>query len=156
MVQILSRKADVMPFANTFYKLEGKDLVATGTPDDFTATATITIEPAPTSITYNESTGVYTAPAGSRVTVTLSSSGTGKGRASVSGGGGGASTSWNGLEEDGFSDNDSYQFNMPSSESVTFSSDHLEIFGSSDSRVTITNNQGGTESFIVEKIGGIP
>ena len=35
MVQILSRKADVMPFANTFYKLEGKDLVATGTPDGF-------------------------------------------------------------------------------------------------------------------------
>ncbi|WP_289061813.1 ATP-binding cassette domain-containing protein [uncultured Zobellia sp.] len=35
MVQILSRKADVMPFANTFYKLEGKDLVVTGTPDGF-------------------------------------------------------------------------------------------------------------------------
>ncbi|MBU2974027.1 ATP-binding cassette domain-containing protein [Zobellia sp. B3R18] len=35
MVQILSRKADVMPFANTFYKLEGKDLVAKGTPDGF-------------------------------------------------------------------------------------------------------------------------
>ncbi|WP_400072483.1 immunoglobulin-like domain-containing protein [Zobellia russellii] len=109
------------------------------------------------TITYNSTTGVYTAPAGSRVMVTLRSQGAGKGNATVSGGGGSASTSWNGRNDtDEFSEIDSYEFTMPPSGSVTFSSNHREIFGDSDSRVTITNNQGGAEGFTVEKNGGIP
>ncbi|CAM4346963.1 Ig-like domain-containing protein [Zobellia nedashkovskayae] len=111
--------------------------------------------PPPATITYNESTGVYTAPAGSTVTVTLRSYGTGKGNASVSGGGS-ADTSWNKSGSIEFTETDFYEFDMPSSGNVTFSSSHMEIIATSQSSVTIENDEGATKSFTVVKNNGIP
>ncbi len=107
------------------------------------------------TITYNESTGVYTAPGGSRVTVTLRSYGAGKGNASVSGGGS-AYTSWNGSDSTEFTETDFYEFDMPSSGNVTFSSSHMEIIPTSQSSVTIENDEGATKSFTLVKNNGIP
>ncbi|OWW25106.1 hypothetical protein B4Q04_11215 [Zobellia sp. OII3] len=127
--------------------------------DNHNATATdqVTVTVNPSTISYDPLTGVYKAPAGSRVTVTLRSDGTGKGNATVSGGGGSAGTSWNGRDEtEEFSQMDTYEFTMPPSGRVTFSSNHRQIFGSSNSRVIIGNNQGPSKGFTVAVNGGIP
>ncbi|WP_165750494.1 Ig domain-containing protein, partial [Cellulophaga sp. Z1A5H] len=86
-------------------------------------------QPAP-SVTFDPTTGVYTAPAGSTVTVNLTTQGVGKGNAwvnivEISSN---INTSWNGLEDEMFLESDTDSFIMPASGVVTFEGNHFDTF----------------------------
>ncbi|MFI8604322.1 Ig-like domain-containing protein, partial [Cellulophaga baltica] len=98
-------------------------------------------------ITFDPTTGVYTAPAGSTVTVYLDTQGVGKGSAWVNilESSLNINTSWNGLEDEMFLESDTDSFIMPASGVVTFEGNHFDTFNFSfgSSNVNIFNNQGG-------------
>jgi len=138
------------------YNSPGEYTVTLTVSDDdlsHTSSLVITVRPA---TTFDTATGLYTAPAGSTVTVTLHSNGTGKGRAEVGAGPLSLTTAWNGGEHDAFSENDSHYFTMPPSGEIYFSGSHRETYGSSDSNVTINNNQGPSQGFYMDKDEKIP
>ncbi|MDT7830507.1 PKD domain-containing protein [Pricia sp. S334] len=138
------------------YNSPGEYIVTLTVSDDdlsHTSSLVITVRPA---TTFDAATGLYTAPAGSTVTVTLHSKGTGKGRAEVGAGPLSLTTAWNGGEHDTFSENDSHYFTMPPSGEIYFSGSHRETYGSSDSNVTMSNNQGPSQGFYMDKDEKIP
>uniref|UniRef100_UPI00261F9034 hypothetical protein n=1 Tax=uncultured Maribacter sp. TaxID=431308 RepID=UPI00261F9034 len=121
------------------------------------ATSIITVQAA-AIITFDPSTGVYTAPAGSIVTVELQSFGAGKGRATISAG---AflmlNTIWNVGDTTSFFDSDDGTFVMPPSGVVTFTGNHLDIISNSTSTVQISNSLQTTNiSFTMDANQGMP
>ncbi|ADV51007.1 hypothetical protein Celal_3758 [Cellulophaga algicola DSM 14237] len=108
----------------------------------------VIVNPQPiTSVTFDLATGEYTAPAGSIVTVILYSEGSEKGNASVDVHTLSLNTAWNENEGEAFVEIEEGDFIMPLSGVVFFTGNHLEILGSSESYVTINNNEGPTMYF---------
>ncbi|SDE23050.1 protein of unknown function [Pricia antarctica] len=98
-----------------------------------------TVEVTPLVTSFNPSTGIYRAPAGTTVTVTLSSGGSGSGTGSASGGGGSANTCWGGTGT-GCGSTDSYTFIMPASGQVSFTANHYGGGSSNSTQLTIASN----------------
>ncbi len=104
-----------------------------------------------TPITFNSSTGEYTAPAGSNVTLFMYSAGTGgKGTARVSVDGSYLLlNSWNTLDTgENFYETAESSFTMPETGSVIISGTHFDSSDSnSESYVTISNDEGSSKYF---------
>ncbi len=98
-----------------------------------------TVEVTPLVTSFDPSTGIYRAPAGTTVTVTLSSGGSGSGTGSASGGGGSASTCW-GSSGTGCRSTDSYTFIMPASGQVSFTANHSGGGSSNSTQLAIASN----------------
>ena len=97
--------------------------------------ASITIE---RITSFNRTTGVYSAPAGSLVEVSIASGGDGSGMGVIDGGGDFATSCWGGATCFG---GDNYTFIMPGSGSVSFTASHNADSGTSNSTaITIVSN----------------
>ncbi|MBO0593403.1 hypothetical protein I2486_18555, partial [Cellulophaga sp. E16_2] len=105
-----------------------------------------------TEISFDPSTGIYTAPAGSTVTINASLV-TEEGLSSISLSD--STTSllilWPGWEAD--SNNVSGTISMPTNEIIIFTGTHN---GAGSTLVTINNDQGASESFIMDVDNGMP
>lgn len=123
----------------------------------------ITVEAPVPSITFNQTTGRYTAPAGSLVDVNITTLAYGKGSVSLKvhtqGAEGGSALlvpslgySWNIPDGDSINPIDSGSFTMPANGEVYFSGTHVDIIdssGASSTSVIINNNQGPSQSAIM-------
>ncbi|WFO16753.1 Ig-like domain-containing protein [Cellulophaga baltica 4] len=117
----------------------------------------VNVNPQPLpSVTFDLSTGIYTAPSGSTVTVTLRSEGMGKGLANVIAQDINLDTTWNGFDNEEFMDSDSVIIIMPPSGSISFTGQHRATIGVSFSDVTISNNEGPSFDIHMTADNGIP
>ncbi|HET8738017.1 MAG TPA: immunoglobulin-like domain-containing protein, partial [Pricia sp.] len=100
---------------------------------------TRTVRVIPRETSFDASTGIYTAPAGSMVSVSLNSGGSTSGTGSANGGGGSASTCWGGAGGSGCNGFDSYTFVMPASGHVSFTASHNGNGGSNSTVLKIAS-----------------